>query len=449
MLGDQDFGWTTSDIIIEMTRKKILSVLGTYSVDKAFQSLSHTNGASTRIRRGPQARIEKHGGKAHVTSLALKYWYSVAAETRLSDQPLELQECSELFTVPKSTDIDRVACKEPEINMLLQRSVGSYIRKRLRYHGIDLNDQSRNQRLAAAGLAKGLCTIDLSSASDSISRSLVMSLLPTDWWSVLDDLRAHYVNIDGDIHRTSMFSSMGNGFTFELESLIFWALTISIGRLSGLPSGKLKEEVSVYGDDIIAPSCLGPRLARIFNWFGFSVNPKKSHWSGFFRESCGRHYYRGLEVTPFYVREPCHSKSGMIRILNRLLQWDGSQFRCFTTPAVADFHYKWSLQVPRSLWGGDDPNEISSLVTGHHPSKRILWVPRRSKRDESLALESWFLSMEGASEVSSMESVTQGIAVYGAPECFRDRTSSCYDHGRVKTWDPYLICGPFILHHTS
>ena len=191
-----------------------------------------------------------------------------------------------LFTVPKKTDIDRCACKEPDINMFLQKGVGNHIRSRLRKHAINLNDQSRNRRLAQEGsVALGqLATIDLSSASDSISIEVVRLLLPNEWFEYLNDIRSHFTEIDGENHRLEMFSSMGNGFTFELESLIFFVLCRAVQYFTGTPG-----VLSVYGDDIVLPSEIFYDAEFVLRKFGFSVNSDKSFHTGPFRESCGGH----------------------------------------------------------------------------------------------------------------------------------------------------------------
>lgn len=359
-----DFGWTSVETLLADAKKIISDVLG--PCDSLCLS-SHTFGASTRVRRGPSAAFQKHTGIAHVSSSAVTHWREMVSDTLLNDQEICIQESSVLFTVPKKTDIDRVACKEPEINMFLQRSVGSHIRKRLRRFGIDLNDQTRNQELARTALKQKLATLDLSAASDSITTQLVLELLPFEWYSLLDDLRVKSTIIDGEVHSLEMFSSMGNGFTFELESLIFWALTRAICKRSGI-----KGRISVYGDDIIAPQTAARRIARCFGWFGFKVNPKKSHWSGFFRESCGKHFHAGLDVTPFYVREPVKTMNHIIRLLNRLCEWDGRGFGFITDPRVLHFWLKWRAHVPSSLWGGTDLDDPSALVTGDSPRMRLV-----------------------------------------------------------------------------
>lgn len=391
-LGDVDFGWVTSDVFQAKVKQMISTVLGPLRYPEIlFQGSGHTNGASTRIKKSPDTAIIKHTGEAHVSSSCLVHWYRYAGNSLLADQPLKLQESSVIFTVPKATDIDRAACKEPEINMMLQRSVGTHIRRRLRTtkEGINLNDQSINQNLARHAVRDRLATIDLSAASDSITRQLVIELLPFEWWSLLDDIRVHSTLVNGDIHELEMFSSMGNGFTFELESLIFWAIAKATKYFSGV-----KGKLSVFGDDIIVPCTIAPRLARIFSYYGFRVNPAKSFWSGDFRESCGGHYHRTLDVTPFFLKEPIRSKTDVIRSLNQLLEWDGRGWMFFTNTESAVFHRKWAKIIPQFLHGGQDPMDPTALVTGDPPRKRLVAKTKRIEFDQYAGLVCWFTKRE-------------------------------------------------------
>lgn len=390
-LGDVDFGWVHSDDLLRKARSYVSDVLGELEYPAVICGGSHTNGASTRVKRSPQAAIAKHSGEAHVSSSAYKHWLMVSFGTILESQEVSIQETSVLFTVPKSTEIDRVACKEPEINMFLQRTVGDHIRRRLRKKGINLNDQTTNQRLAGTAVRDGLATIDLSSASDTISEQLVRELVPFDWFCLLDDLRVKATIIDGEYHELNMFSSMGNGFTFELESLLFWALARAIAFYSNT-----KGTISVYGDDIIVPCSIAPRLARVFAWLGFKVNSKKSFWTGKFRESCGKHYYCGCDVTPFYLREPVRTKRDVMRLLNRLLEWDGRGWGFFLTEEASAFHRKWSSIIPEFLWGGVDPDDPSALVTGHRPRKRLVPKNRDVEYCHSAALVCWMTVRESS-----------------------------------------------------
>lgn len=423
-LKDVDLGWTTLDKFLSDVRSLIAHILGPVDYPQIFEGTYHTNGASTRVKRSPVAALAKLQGDVHLSSSALKHWFAFASGTKLSKQNIVLQEESVLFTVPKKSDIDRVACKEPEGNMLLQRGVGNFIRRRLRRTGVDLNDQSVNQRLARDAVRKNLATIDLSSASDSISQQLVFDVLPFEWFSLLDDLRVKSTLIDGQIHDLEMFSSMGNGFTFELESLIFYAITRVVARRSGV-----RGTISVYGDDIIAPCALVPRLIRLFHLVGFKTNVEKTFWTGPFRESCGRHYHNGFDVTPFYVRREVLTLMDLILHLNHVLEWDGRHWGFFLTQELSNFHQRWSKYVPRRLYGGVDPANPAALVTGDSPRHQLVLRSKPVKHNRLASELHWFMMREHTNIPICIDP-TEGKAWVTRPAPTVE--------GRT-TWRPYLI----------
>lgn len=423
LLDEPTFSWCEYRIFVSRCRSLIARILGPLEYPDVILDVVHTNGASTRVKRQATAALRKLEGEAHVSESALKHWLQSASSTRLASQTLELNESSVLFTVPKKSDIDRCACKEPEINMLLQRSVGGVIRRRLRRHGINLNDQSRNRRLAARAVNDRLATIDLSSASDSISRQLVFNLLPFDWWSLLSDLRVTHTLVGEESHELEMFSSMGNGFTFELESLLFYAITSTVCRLL-----KVEGQISVFGDDIIAPSACVPYLIQMLGFLGFKTNEDKTFWTGTFRESCGKHYDRGLDVSPFFVRRPVSSLPDLINILNRTLEWDGRGYGFFQTDSLARFHRHYSQYVPPFLWGGVEPDDATALVTGHAPRFRLVPKTKRVSRPEVAALTHWFMSRESSDKPIAVEPITD-VAHKAARQ----------PKGWITTWKPWLL----------
>lgn len=385
--GSPQWSWCGYDEFLTDCRKIIADILGPVVYPDVLSGASWTNGASTRVRRSPAASCVKLTGEIDITSSAVKHWFAWASGTLMSDQPLQIRESSELFTVPKKTEIDRCCCKEPEGNALLQRSVGLYLRKRLRRVGINLQDQTRNQRLAEEGSrSRGFATLDLSSASDTVSEQIVTLLLPPEWCWLLDDLRAKSVRIRGVEHTFAMFSSMGNGFTFELETLLFYAIARATQRASGIEG-----QIAVYGDDIIVPAKLARRVVRVLEWFGFKPNRKKTHITGSFRESCGGHYWRGFDVKPFYVRGAVRTLPDLINILNSLLEWDCRGWGFFTTEEAYQFWNAWRHHVPRFLWGGVDPSDPSCLVTGDLPRKRLIPETKAVKVTEESRLRNWLL----------------------------------------------------------
>ncbi|DAD50912.1 RNA-directed RNA polymerase [ssRNA phage SRR5467091_6] len=213
-----------------------------------------------------------------------------------------------LSFVPKSAKTHRGIVVEPWLNSICQLGIGDVIAKRLRLIGIDIRDQTRNQQLAREGSVTGaLATLDLSSASDTIADSLVAELLPPDWLSLLTLCRTSTVEYKGRVFRLEKFSSMGNGFTFPLETLIFWALTSSC-----CPKGST---VSVYGDDIICPTKYVEDVIQVLTHLGFSINMQKSFWTGKFRESCGTDWISGIDIRPLFITGPL-SGHGLFRLHN-------------------------------------------------------------------------------------------------------------------------------------
>lgn len=225
-------------------------------------------------------------------------WRKALIDGHYSLEPSALRSNKVAF-VPKDLTSLRTIAVEPALNVQLQLGVHEYLTPILRSIGCDITDQTRNQELARLGSVDGsLFTMDLSAASDSISRALVHQLLPPDWGTFLHALRcSHGVLPDGSEIEYEKFSSMGNGATFALETLVFYALTRAVA-----PTGT----VSVYGDDIIAPTPYYHDLERLLSEVGLSVNSDKSFVEGPFRESCGADWYNGRLVTPTYWR--CESR---------------------------------------------------------------------------------------------------------------------------------------------
>jgi len=209
-------------------------------------------------------------------------------------------DTAKLIFVEKNAKTHRPICIEPLLNGFVQLGIGGYLKERLRVHAKqDLGDQVRNQILARTASMSGSCaTIDLSSASDTLAFSVVFDLLPEPWVDLLALFRTGHMFYGGREYELEKFSSMGNGYTFELESLIFWALSSACTELSGGD----QSFVSVYGDDIIVPVGAVDLLMATLTWCGFNLNREKSFWTGKFRESCGADWLDGDAVRPVFKK---------------------------------------------------------------------------------------------------------------------------------------------------
>ena len=204
-------------------------------------------------------------------------------------------------TVPKTGLTDRGICIEPSLNISYQLDVGRILKARLMLIGIDLLEgQHLHQVLAAASSeANHLATIDMSNASDTLCRLLPKLVLPRAWFELLDSLRSKYTEIDGKWVRLEKFSSMGNGFTFELETAVFATLARTIVRLNGGDPNSVR----CYGDDLIVPSEHSKDVLSALAYFGFTPNKRKTFVEGPFRESCGGDYWLGKPVRAHFIEE--------------------------------------------------------------------------------------------------------------------------------------------------
>lgn len=276
--------------------RKVADILGPFPGLDRMQ-FGFGPGANVGVSRLTSLR-RKFSAKPTITPGALKYLQYIENTcphwATLSNY--EVVSGGKYASVPKSAITDRSILVEPLLNTYLQKGVGGYIRRRLLRRGINLNDQSINQCKAREGSITGsLATIDLSMASDTISREVVAALLPFDWWLFLEDIRSPIAKLpDGREIVLQKFSSMGNGFTFELESLIFFAILDVVA--------KNRKAISVYGDDLVIDSSDYNHVKWALEHFGFSLNSDKSFASGPFRESCGKDYFGGIDIRPCYVK---------------------------------------------------------------------------------------------------------------------------------------------------
>jgi len=242
------------------------------------------------------------------------------------DVPI-LIESGRLSFVAKNAKTDRSIVVEPQLNSMLQLAIGDLITSRLKRFGIDLTDQSINRGLARDGSLTGaLATLDLSSASDLVSRELVYHLLPIDWALLMDSCRSESVTYLGHKIRLEKFSSMGNGYTFALESLIFWAICKSVHH------GCF---VSVYGDDLVVEARYATATREALEAVGFIVNEQKSFWTGPFRESCGGDYYRGIDIRPIYIKSKI-SAPDLFRLYNRGVRCFDQDLCDLVLPYISD-----------------------------------------------------------------------------------------------------------------
>lgn len=250
-----------------------------------------------------------------------------AERFRFERHGLSLVNGSYLSFVPKTSLISRTICTEPTLNMLFQRGISFHLdRYNLRKFNISLDTQPLvNRRLAKAGSISGkFGTIDLESASDSISRSLCAEILPGNLLSWLNLTRSPSTTLpSGACVELDMISSMGNGYTFSLQTMIFATIVTACYRLMDIVPTDGRNgprNFSVFGDDIIVLKETYDLVQRALELFGFIVNRSKSYNSGNFRESCGEDYYHGRNIRGVYLQS-IKTKGDAYSALNRVVRW--------------------------------------------------------------------------------------------------------------------------------
>lgn len=305
--------------------------------------------------------VDKLDASPHVTPGGLGLFYEIWKETTWFKEwfpravalnlPLYTTGRSErFFTVHKKATMARACALGPGGNIALQLAIARPLRQRLQAQGLLLKprkdflyqeedllapygmksrsgSEAIHHQLAWIGSLDGeMATVDFSRASDTVARLAIKFLASPAWYELLDSARSKTIEIDFDedgkpivdetgkpVRRTlfmEKFSSMGCGFTFELETLIFYTLARSVCDDHEL--------VSVYGDDVILPSHRASAFMALAKFFGFTPNSGKTYVSGNFRESCGGDFLHGQNIRPYFQKEEINEARHIISLVNGL-----------------------------------------------------------------------------------------------------------------------------------
>lgn len=471
----------TAAAVIHTAARKIESLLGPFSWDLAERYMGFGPGATYSLPRKKGDPYYKFGFIPEATPncdiLALASicrsprWYEAMAgrvNGPFGPADIPLVPGNRITAVPKNAKTDRVIAIEPTMNMFVQKGIGGLIRSRLRRVGINLNDQRLNQLGALTGSIDGsLATIDLKNASDSVSLELCRLLLPPDWMLALEQCRSPIgVLPDGEVIPYQKVSSMGNGFTFELESLLFWAICRAVGEVTTKTRDR---RLLVYGDDIVIPTDLVEPVLEALSFFGFTPNMEKSFWDGPFRESCGKHYFNGVDVTPFYIREDIDTVPKFFWLHNQMIFWlrrynggpsvTREEFRLIE---LAKSYVPNAFKVFKIPYGDPDLGEyvgdiglISSFeearpylknAFGAYSFKGIssVGVPKVKDSDSYLLRQLYSISrVESAREAGAYNATPSGVVEYERVKIIGSRRGSDgrkYDSLVTFSWEPpYLV----------
>lgn len=335
--------------ILRLARRLCRKILGTCDDERIRQSAAFGSGASVGVAAREAHLAQRYCIPITGTKHQISWWRSEYDQcphfqqwlcdrygiTDMSDSRIYKEiDTLALTFVPKSHKSLRAILPNTTIGSYQSGGIGEYIRERLmksvKLDVRKLQHQHRDTARVASTDQRHL-TMDLQSASDSISGELLEILLPDDWWKLLSENRAEFISLpNGTKIQSNTFCTMGVGYTFTLQTLVFYAL---IWACQAVSDRFLRPTlISVYGDDLIFGSHLNELVRDVFGRVGIVVNEDKTFTDVPFRESCGGDYFHGRDVRPFqpelalnvvhvHMYEAC-----LYKFVNGLLaRWDETQ----------------------------------------------------------------------------------------------------------------------------
>lgn len=283
---------------------------------------------------------------------------------------------SRVISVPKTLKTPRIIAIEPVHMQYAQQSLLELLVRQIEKSDILLGsigftDQKPNQWMAQLGsIDQSLATIDLSEASDRVSNRLVAELFGPypSIAGAIQASRSQKADVPGHgIIPLAKFASMGSATCFPVEAMVFTTIVLlGIQDCQDIPftkTSQLREalrSVRVYGDDIIVPTPHVRSVMRKLEDFGLRVNAKKTFHKGFFRESCGGDFFKGVQVTPVYLRRMLPTSRKDVPEIMSLVSFRNQLYRAglWKTVAYADNLIKGLIPFP--VVGDESP------VLGRH-----------------------------------------------------------------------------------
>lgn len=326
-----------------------------------------------------------------------------------------------VILVPKTLKTPRIIAVEPTCmqyaqQALMERLVGDLETDKTVAGMIGFTDQVPNQHMACVGSrGGGLATIDLSEASDRVSNQHVRQMLRhfPHLMGAVDACRSRKADVPGHgVIRLAKFASMGSALCFPFEAMVF--LTVVMMGLQRKHKRQFTRRdirsfagsVRIYGDDIIIPEDCMQAVILSLEEFSLRVNQDKSFGTGKFRESCGREYYDGRDVSITRVRSvfPTSRRDvteviASVSLRNRLYEaglWASARWMDSWIDALLGGRYPYvsptSPVLGRVSFLGYDSQRMSPRTQSPQVKGFVVHSkPRPSKVSGEGALLKWFL----------------------------------------------------------
>lgn len=287
--------------------------------------------------------------------------------------------------VPKTLKTPRIIAMEPVHMMYVQQGLMEIIYENVKRDNflsrfISFEDQSPNQVMAREGsITKELATLDLSAASDLVSNQLVRELTRCfpNLFEAVQASRSQVADVRGELIRLAKFASMGSALCFPMETFVFLTL-IFVGieraratRLSLRDIASFSDSVRVYGDDMIVPVDYVHDVVAVLQSFGLKVNSGKSFWTGMFRESCGKEYYNGSDVSIVKLRSMLPTQRSHVDELVSTVSFrnQAQNLSMFTTVEFLDAEI--GVLIPFPVVGPSSPVLGRHALDGSHETHKM------------------------------------------------------------------------------
>lgn len=363
--------WEYPEDIVSELHQLVLRNFGV-TVPKGVARPRNSSGATADVKRGKgQTEKFKYIHSSWWTQY-LGVLLGICAEHPCEHIGMKLEPSSHSVQafVPKGIDDKRGISMDQTSKMFWQHAVADcfdYWFCRHPSFGVDLHDQEHNRSYCLRGSRRLThATIDLSSASDTVTWKLVKAIFAdTEWLTLLYLSRSETCKVDGRVVTQAKFAPMGSAACFPVECVVF----ASVAQLACKRVG-CKPDYRVYGDDIVIPSAAFEECCRLLTALHFKVNETKSFGSySDFLEACGMEAYCGTDVTPYRLsrwydivairsdKSPANLP-GSIKLVNDM--WDNN---CFMSRkyVISDIlaHYgpvPFSVDPERGIYHPDPGN---------------------------------------------------------------------------------------------
>jgi len=285
--------------------------------------------------------------------------------------PINHEPPSRLIEVPKTAKGPRLIASEPVAHQWCQQIIWKWLDLEFKraYKGNFINFKRQDlsgDMVLSASLDRKLATVDLSDASDRLSCWTIERMFRTkpSLLCALHAARTRWIRDDisesaGSFIKLKKFASQGTATTFPIQSIVYLIISLAAslgdGKITTRRIWNLRNQVRVYGDDIILPTHGYARLRRLMELLGLCVNERKSYARGNFRESCGTDGFMGYCVTPVkpktLVADSPEATQAVIDTTNNLFNkgyWHASEQLRLTIPV----RFRSGLRVVASAASG-------------------------------------------------------------------------------------------------